>query len=126
MIVLCPRPLVSKIWPSVKGHIERALAEGHGEMTAADVYSRVERGSWHLWFIPGFGAGCTEFSDYPAYRTLIVRLWSATGGGWLEELSKVEEWAASQGCRAVEIFGRPGWSRVLPYELNQVVLRKEL
>ena len=105
-----------------------ALNEGHGELTVADVFERINGGSWHLWIIPGVGAGCTHFEEYPAYRTLIIRLWAANAppDTWVNELSHVEEWAAVNNCRAVEVFGRPGWSRVLDYQVNQVVLRKKL
>lgn len=71
----------------------------------------------------------TELCDYPRKRTCIVRM---LGGKslpqeWRGYLSLVEEWAREQGCSAMEVFGRKGWARKLDgYDLQQVVLRKEL
>ncbi len=46
---------------------------------------------------------------------------------WLHLLTPIENWARAEGCDAMRIMGRRGWSRVLPaYRLTRVVLEKEL
>ena len=75
------------------------------------------------------GALVTEIANYPRKKTAILRLFAADEGlraAWRPLLAVVETWARAQGCDGIEVFGRPGWTRILDYELTQVVLRKEL
>lgn len=44
-------------------------------------------------------------------------------------ISRVEQWAANQGCVTVTIQSREGWQKVMKtqgYELHQTAIRKEL
>ena len=46
---------------------------------------------------------------------------------WLPLLAGLERYAKSENCRAIRIFGRRGWERLLPdYRPARVLLQKEL
>lgn len=129
--VLVSPERVSWWWSSALPHIERVLKRGHGSYKPADVLDRCLAGSYRLWLC--FDGQCvaavvTEFCNYPQLRTCIVRM---LGGrlppDWNDHLNKIHVWAKEQGCSAMEVFGREGWARKLDgYELQQVVMRKEL
>lgn len=113
--------------------IERALGHGNGEFTAADIEAALRARAMQLWLMREGGAVrgalVTELAIYPRKRTAILRLFAADHGlraAWRPLLAVVESWARTQGCDGIEVFGRPGWARILDYELTHVVLRKEL
>ena len=46
---------------------------------------------------------------------------------WLPLLGALERYARAEGCKAMRIFGRRGWERLLPdYKPARVLLEKEL
>jgi hypothetical protein len=46
---------------------------------------------------------------------------------WLSLLADLERYAMAEGCKAMRIFGRRGWERLLPdYKPARVILEKEL
>lgn len=46
---------------------------------------------------------------------------------WAPTIQKVEVWATLEGCRALEIVGRPGWGRIYPgYRPIHTTFVKEL
>jgi len=46
---------------------------------------------------------------------------------WLDLLEPIEEFAKAEGCAAMRIMGRKGWTRVLKaYRPRRVILEKEL
>lgn len=46
---------------------------------------------------------------------------------WLPLFAQIEDYARKEGCRAVRIFGRRGWERVLDgYRAEYVILEKAL
>ncbi len=115
--------------------VERALRHGNGEFSAADIEAALGTRAMQLWLMRGrdggpiCGALITEIANYPRRRTAILRLFAADRGlraAWRPLLPVVEAWARAQGCGGIEVFGRPGWTRILDYEPTHVVLRKEL
>lgn len=46
---------------------------------------------------------------------------------WLPLFARIEKYAKDEGCRAMRIYGRPGWERVLDgYRREYVILEKAL
>jgi len=46
---------------------------------------------------------------------------------WLSLMQRLEQFAKSEGCAVMRIFGRKGWHRVLDgYHVEHVVLEKEM
>ncbi len=135
-----PAQDIARWWDAASPFIERALAEGRGEYAASDIEAALRVRAMQLWLlgrngtrgsrgISVCGALVTEITNYPRRRTAILRLFSTDPGlraAWLPLTSVLESWARAQGCDAIEVFGRPGWAKVLDYELTHIVLCKEL
>ncbi len=121
---------VEAIWPQIRGLVEDGLGHAGGCFAAEDVKQSLAAGRRQLW-IDGPIPRCaliTELADYPLRRVLHVFL--AAGRlprDWRHLWRGIERWAASEGCAAVEIRGRPGWARRLPdYRATMIFLSKEL
>lgn len=128
-----PSAAVPALWPRVRPWIERALAESGGHFRSDDVREALERRDMQLWAVRRgdeiAGALVTELVDYPRRRVCRLALAAAAVGirdGWLPQLSIVEEWARANRCDLVEIYGRPGWARLIAHQRKRVVLERRL
>ncbi len=72
-----------------------------------------------------------------AVTTIAVNEWRkvceivACGGKemcrWLHFIERLEDYARTEGCSAMRIFGRRGWTRILAsYRVKRVILEKDL
>lgn len=119
-------------WALAAPFVERALAQGRGEMIPEDVRRFLASRAMQLWLLwdgAVRGALVTEIANHPRKRICVLRLFAADPGlraAWMRLAPAIESWAKAQGCAAIEVFGRPGWAKILGYELKQVVLSKEL
>ena len=107
--------------------IERALAEGYGQMGYADVLEGIARGEYQFWASKNSCAVST-IDVFPRIKQLTAII----GAGDLHEINEVihpamEDWARHIGCDTMLIMGRPGWQRALKgYRRTAVVLEKKL
>lgn len=109
--------------------IEAALEYSGGTHTLRDVLEALTKDVLQFW--PGRNSFLiTELEQYPRKKNCHIFL----AGGNLTELEemlpKVEDWAREQGCSAMTLTGRKGWTRsFLPgagYEVKWTVMGKEL
>ena len=123
-------PELPAVWSSVTPLLERALArEPLWNLGALEQMLRA--GHAQLWTATngdGISAALvTRIVIYPAGR-LCDLTWCAGAepGDWAEALGPIEAWAKGQGCRGMEIIGRPGWERRLRgFHRSSVILRKD-
>jgi hypothetical protein len=107
--------------------IERALAEGYGQMNYADVVEGLKRGEYQFWSSEN-SCVITTIDIFPRLKQLTVII----GAGDLREIDEIirpvlEEWARHINCDTMLIMGRPGWQRALEgYKRTAVVLEKRL
>jgi hypothetical protein len=107
--------------------IERALAEGYGQMGYHDVLEGIARGEYQFWASKD-SCVVSTIDVFPRIKQLTVII----GAGDLHEINEVirptiEEWARHIGCDTMLIMGRPGWQRALEgYRRTAVVLEKKL
>lgn len=107
--------------------IDRALAEGYGQMTFEDVVERIGSGEFQFWCSES-SCVITTIDIFPRIKQLTVII----GAGDLTEINDhirpiIEEWARKIGCDTMLIMGRPGWQRALEgYRRTAVVLEKKL
>jgi hypothetical protein len=107
--------------------IERALAEGYGQMGYHDVLDGIARGEYQFWASKD-SCVVTTVDIFPRIKQLTVII----GAGDLREIDDVirpviEAWARSIDCDTMLIMGRPGWQRALEgYRRTAVVLEKKL
>lgn len=116
---------VFDFWPAMREQVARALKYAKGETDLATILDNLQSGVYQGWEHDGSYA-VTRLIDFPRYR--VCRILYA--GGKMQDthpiLGEIEGWAQQMGCKAVEIQGRPGWSRVTGYEPYSVLSRKEI
>jgi hypothetical protein len=107
--------------------IERALAEGYGQLSYQDVITGINKGEYQFWAAEN-SCVVTTIDIFPQMKQLTIIL----GAGDLGEIDTkirpvIEDWAREIKCDAMIIFGRPGWQRALEgYRRTAVVLEKRL
>lgn len=107
--------------------IDRALAEGYGQMNYADVVDGIKSGEYQFWSSEN-SCVVTTIDIFPRLKQLTVII----GAGDLKEIDEIirpvlEEWARHINCDTMLIMGRPGWQRALKgYRRTAVVLEKRL
>ena len=107
--------------------IDRALAEGYGQMNYADVVEGIKTGEYQFWSSEN-SCVITTIDIFPRLKQLTVII----GAGDLKEIDEtirpvIEEWARHINCDTMLIMGRPGWQRALEgYKRTAVVLEKRL
>jgi hypothetical protein len=134
---LLPPDVLACNWHVVVGPIAEALSHGQGESTATDYLKKALNKQAHVWAVESdgklLGVGITQFLQYTQHKTLHVVAYA--GEGWQHWASSlfgiVEQFAKNNGAIAIEQWGRPGWSRVLPkvipgFEVAYHVMRKKL
>ncbi len=122
---------VSEVWPHVK-HLIRSAIERTGLSDFLDVERSVLRGDQLLWMAwNGLGVEAAATTHLIRVSGRKVCELTACGGKdrmrWLPLLNDIETYAKNEGCDAMRILGREGWSRVLnDYHIAHVVLEKDL
>jgi len=105
-----------------------ALSYSGGTHEPTDIVAGILKGTLQLW--PGPEAcAVTEIVVYPNKKVLHVFLAAGKMENIVDMQKSAEEWGKAQGCTAMTIAGRKGWSRVLKdvgYEEKFVTLAKEL
>jgi hypothetical protein len=122
---------VNKVWSEVEPLLRKALDRGRGEWAATDIHSGILDRSFQLWVAKHSGvirgAGVTQILNYPRLRVCVFTL----GGGSQLKFYKwgihiIEEWARSQGCDELRIYGRRGWLKTLGWDEAYTVAAKRL
>ena len=127
-----PRQQIPDLWREIERYVCRALERGRGEYLPSDVFDALVRDRMQLWLavhdVNTDGILVTEIAHYPEYKTCVLRLAAGIDAPeWFPALKTVEEWARNMGCRAMEVYGRAGWKRIMKdYEQTHVVMRKTL
>lgn len=117
---------VDNWWPHVRDFINKVPYTAQSE---DDVLGELRTGANQLWVVVDGSvklALITEVQQFPKERICVMFL-AGGDGSYAQPLAEtVEQWAKEFGCDAVEIYGRPGWEKVLKYKRTHVVLRKDL
>jgi hypothetical protein len=108
--------------------IEDALEYSHGTHNIQDIFEDVMNGRIEFW--PGKNCALiTQVTQYPQKKMVHVFL----AGGNISEIEEIEKhitiWAKQQGCTALSLAGRPGWTKSflnkIGYKNTQVQMIKE-
>jgi trans-2-enoyl-CoA reductase len=127
---------VQDMWHVLKGPLKASLDHGVGESTLTDYLRRALEWQAQIWLVTNddqiMGVALTQFLQYSTHKTLhIVGVGGTDWATWADQYYLVEEFAKQNGCTAVEQWGRPGWSKILPkaipgFEVVYHVMRKEI
>jgi hypothetical protein len=121
---------VSEVWPHASRLIRAAVLRA-GVSDFQEIERRVLCGQsllWLVWNSEIEAAVTTELSAANGRKLCtIVACGGSDRDDWLHLIEEIEDYARAEGCEAVHILGRKGWSRVLNgYAERLVLLEKEL
>ena len=130
--LICIDPArVSEFWPHVAPLIRTAMERG-AITDFRDVADAVFTGRALVWIAwDGMAikaAAVTQLSTAGGARFCTIVACGGNGRNeWMPLLAGLERYAKTENCKAMRIFGRRGWERVLPdYKPARVLLEKEL
>ena len=93
-------------------HISEALEYADGKYNLDDIEQRI-RARTAILFTSDKSSAVVWVEDYPQVRSLVV----AFGGGDLDDIlahiPTIRDYGREVGCTQVDVYGRPGWSKVL-------------
>lgn len=120
LLIGIPPENVDQVWPLIEDRIEEACLTSRGKEKAFDIARSARHGEKQIWVVWDGDAKdvlavvVTELAVYP--RKMVCRINICIGDGrerWQHHIEVIENWAREKGCRGMELFARPGWSRVL-------------
>ena len=122
---------VKNIWNDVKDIISRT---NNDVLNEKDILYYLEEGIYTLWIMTEpdsdniVTAMILNFGHYPRYKfCMIGPIAGERMSEWIGDLSILEEWAKSQGCHYIDLYGRRGWKKLLKeYKEDCILLRKKL
>jgi hypothetical protein len=134
-LVLIPRGHVAHAWPLAVPFLDKAVKAGSLQRLE-EWLGECINGAKQLWLVwlPSEtgecqGAGVTSLIDTPEGKTCVIDGFAAKDGGklWQASLPVVEQWATSQGCQRIRVYGRIGWMKHLQgYAVKGVILDRNL
>ena len=108
-------------WPTIKPHIDSALAHSVGEITTFQLFKKAMLGEVHVWVYLDehtqiTAVLSTRFLHFENRKSLQIM----TCGGavedwdiWLDHNHVFENFCKNNGCSSIQIWGRKGWGRKL-------------
>ena len=130
--LICIDPArIDEFWPHVSPLIRAAMERG-AITDFGDVADAVLAGRalvWIAWDGTSIkAAAVTQLSTVGGARfCTIVACSGSNRSEWLPLLAGLERYAKAENCKAMRIFGRRGWERLIPdYKVARVLLEKEL
>jgi len=121
---------IGEFWPHFAEFIRRAMRRGQGDFAGTE--RDVLAGRALLWLAHEnhhvIAAAVTQIDDdHVGKRCNLVACGGHDFDRFRHLIEGIEKYARIEGCKAVEITGRKGWSRVVrDYAIKHVTLRKEL
>jgi hypothetical protein len=109
--------------------IENALEYSNGTFNIIDIIEGVSNGELHLWQ-NNTAAVITQITLYPRKKVIHAFLAGGDVFGVRELERQVVSWGKKQGCHAITLVGRPGWSKSflteIGYNSTHVSMIKEI
>jgi hypothetical protein len=111
---------VDTAWPLVERWVQRATDESP-HFSPEDIREACKLKEMSLWALVSGGdvVGClvTTIVIWPQIKVARLVVAAAEDGfrdDWMKFRPIIEDWARSYGCELVEVYGRPGWAKVIP------------
>jgi len=129
---LIPHEHVKLVWPLAEGHVRKAIDQGDGLVTVESHHDAVLDDRRQLWLV-------WDEAKKECVATFVTEIindhffmWVCGGKRMKEWLHLAQEglerWARANGCKGMQLWGRPGWTRVLDalgYKKTLVAMNKE-
>jgi hypothetical protein len=132
-LVGIPSTQIDAVWPLVEPMLAAACRRGRDKDAPEDVRSALKARDlqlWVAWHDAAVALAVTEIVRHP--RKTCCRIRFCTGRdrkSWQPYIATIEQWAKANGCAAMELIARPGWSRFLRrhgYAATHIFCEKEL
>ena len=136
-----PAAMVLLVWEEARPWVARALEIEGGHFAEEDIRAALLSRDMQLWVVRAAenpasaapdagrrirGILVTEIVRYPRRTVCRLVLAGAEDGAraeWLAWRPLIDAWARANGCDLVELYGRPGWARLLPWATRRLVLQ---
>ena len=121
VILLTPKQVIEH-WRTIEPAISSALKSSVNESTTYDYLTWLQDPAcYQCWAVQDeeiiVNISVTKINTYATHKSLhLVTTTGINGGRWdtyKEAHHIIEDYARSQGCRRIEMYGRKGWSRIL-------------
>lgn len=120
------------VWEDAESLLQDAINHSNGEFNLLDIKENLINKKMQLWVVYdkfGMCTACiTQIIIYPRLKKLTIVLLGGKriNNGWLGHIETIQEFAKSNGCQFVDLYGRPGWEKALKrfgYKKNYVVMK---
>lgn len=116
---------IHSVWPVYKPLIQKALDRG-SNYTIDEILEGLVSKDMQLWTWGDEAAMVTSIQNKDDKRwCLLLALGGTNMEVWSVYLPILEEWAKSQGCQELRIYGRPGWKK-LGFDIEYTKLVRKL
>lgn len=114
-----PADDIDWIWPRVAPILERAINVSDGKYTLDQVHDYLNTRDMQLWVVEKTGrmlcVCVTQIINFPNKKVLLILFCAGEGMfEWVRLIKPILAWGKNEGCASAEIYGRPGWEKVLP------------
>jgi hypothetical protein len=125
---------LDEYWPQILPYLKNAINYANGRYGIDDIYSNIKSSLMALWIAynnDGIHAACvTQIIRYPQKKCLAVLFCGGKNvNGWVHFLKTIIEDSKQYQCESVEIWGRPGWQKLLGamgFKKTHIILNAEL
>lgn len=119
------------LWHKIEEYIRQACAHGGNKFAPHHWLARVLSGQADLFVSPSLEtAVIAEPQGFPLVNVYVVVLLGGEGGcDWDSYQTPLESRCKALGCTVVEVYGRPGWKKILEshgMKMAHYVWRKEI
>jgi hypothetical protein len=116
MLYGIPAHRIDDVWDEVRPWIAAACKRSRGKFDENDIRIGLLLGEDQLWIWrteTSYAVGITRIVNYPKQRVCTIRIVTGTSATeWQKKaMETIERWAKENGCHAMELCARPGWSR---------------
>tara|TARA_R110000851_G_scaffold41082_2_gene103316 strand:+ start:2545 stop:2997 length:453 start_codon:yes stop_codon:yes gene_type:complete len=117
-LVLIPTKDILRLLPLINKHTDKAFHTGSGESTYESLIGKALTGDAQVWALMEegkcYGICTTELMTYHNYRCLhLITLGADPDTAYGEFHYGLEEFAKHHGCKDIQFWGRPGWSKTI-------------
>jgi len=128
-----PSTDIDAVWPLVEPMLAAACRRGRDKDAPEDVHRALKGGEMQLWLAWENAVVALAVTEIVLHsRKTCCRIRFCTGRdrrSWQPAIAAIERWAKANGCGAMELIARPGWSRFLRhhgYATTHFFCEKEL
>lgn len=120
---------IDQFWPKIRHLIEKPLVrtKADRDFSPEDIREAIREGLMQCWIAHDGGTilvvAVTEILCYPRRKVLGIPFVGAETGSldqWIDHMEAMKVYARENGCKAVRVWGRAGWVKVLNPDVTRL------